>query len=256
MPDSGADSLSTRLVRTLERASAVLSNSNFTAQIASRICPDVKPQIVGCGIPVKLLDLLESRSPSYSGDVRARRRARLGLGSATTVTYVGRLVRHKNLFQLIELGAMTGFQIVLIGGGPLRTQLQARAIEAGANVHFEEEASDERKWQVLEASDFGYMMSDYDSVSGGFEGFGIAMLEYSAAGAVCLSSGGHGMADFAHHGFTTFDPRGADGELSGEVLKNLAADEPSMNQLVSASRALLRQEYTWSRVAEKLLEAL
>ncbi|MGH0239459.1 glycosyltransferase family 4 protein [Sinorhizobium meliloti] len=250
------NSLGGRLVRTLDEAGRVVTNSLFTASIARAIAPGIKPTVIGCGIPKAALDHLVRQTPVYRAKLKARRRIRLGLNESPMIAYVGRLVPHKNVDLLIEMGAATGFQVVIMGQGPLRHELETLAGRLGAVVRFYDEADDEKKWQVLEAADFGFLMSGYDRKTGGFEGFGISMLEYCAAGAVCLTTGVHGMADFAEDGKTTINPQTDDGKLNSVRLADLIADEDAMDSIVQEARRKIKEDYTWDRVAENLLGAL
>nr|WP_320201904.1 glycosyltransferase family 4 protein [Agrobacterium sp. rho-13.3]MDX8311745.1 glycosyltransferase family 4 protein [Agrobacterium sp. rho-13.3] len=247
-------SLPERLRKTISSTDFVLTNSNFTSDIARRISPDIQTEVIGCGISEKILDHLEQRTPSYQAKLKSRRRLRIGLSSETLIAYVGRFVAHKNLFQLIDLGAASGFQVLMMGNGPLRDELETYANLRGAKVTFDNDADDEKKWQVLEASDFGYLMSTFDSTTGGFEGFGISMLEYCAAGAVCITSGANGMADFASNEVTTLDIHDESGEISVSRLKSFAADEARMNSVIYNARLLIREDYTWESVAKKIVE--
>ncbi|PND18618.1 hypothetical protein CN934_26795 [Ensifer sp. MMN_5] len=255
-PPMSPDSLAGRLARTLNEAGGVVTNSLFTATIARTIAPGIKPVVIGCGLPKVTLDHLVRQTPAYRTKLKARRRSRLGLNEDPMIAYVGRLVSHKNVDLLIELGAATGFQVVIMGQGPLRQELEGLAGRLGAAVTFYDNADDEKKWQVLEAADFGFLMSGYDPKTGGFEGFGISMLEYCAAGAVCLTTGAHGMADFAEDGKTTINPLTDGGKLDSLRLAELIADEETMNGIVQEARGKIWEDYTWNRVAENLLGAL
>jgi glycosyltransferase involved in cell wall biosynthesis len=248
------DSIADRLVLTMKRSKTVLANSQFTAAIAKNIAPGISPAVVGCGLPSAIFDHLVERTPIYRAQIKVRRRIRLGLGEEAMIAYVGRLVPHKNLFRLIDIGVKTGFTVVIIGTGPLREKLEDYSTKLGARTIFVDNADDDRKWQILEAADFGYLMSDYDQATGGYEGFGISMLEYPSAGAICLTSGTHGMADFAEDGVTTLNPMTSDSEIDVERLLSLSRSESRMNDILSNARSRIREEYTWERVADKVLE--
>lgn len=247
------NSLADRLSNTLRSSDVVLSNSSFTAKIAEHIRPNINSKVIGCGISERMLSHLESRTPVYQAKLKVRRRERLGLDRGTLIAYVGRLVAHKNLFKLIDIGASTGFQVLIMGNGPLKEDLEEYARFTGAMVTFETDADDERKWQILEAADFGYLMSGYDAKTGGFEGFGISMLEYCAAGAVCLTEGTHGMSDFAQSEITTFNPFNETKEIDYCRIQEVGQDERLMGSIVENARISIREDYTWERVADKIV---
>jgi glycosyltransferase involved in cell wall biosynthesis len=136
-------------------------------------------------------------------------RAALGLGleeDHVVLVTVGRLVARKGLDELIDIVAGVDeprLRLVIVGEGPLREPLEVRARKAGVadRVCFAGFVSEERKWQVLEASDV-YVSTTLH------EGFGIVFLEAMEIGlpVVCYDCGGQ--TDFLKEEFSDLIPAG------------------------------------------------
>lgn len=122
-------------------------------------------------------------------------REALGLApEARVLVTVGRLVARKGLGALIERVARLpepSVQLVVVGDGPERETLEARARATGAaeRVRFTGYVSDERKWQLLAASDLYVSTSLH-------EGFGIVFLEALECGLPVLCYDRGGQTDF------------------------------------------------------------
>jgi glycosyltransferase involved in cell wall biosynthesis len=137
----------------------------------------------------------------------------------------------------------------------MRHTLERAARDSGAKVTFVGRVDEATKWQLLRAADFGYLMSTHDEVSGAYEGFGISLLEYAAAGAVCLANGLHGTSDFANDMVTSVGGPDEAAEVSRRVLA-VSADEPFLEGVVSNARNMIAGSFTWDLVAQRVLETI
>lgn len=253
--DFAGRDLRTRLGHVVANAGSVLANSSHTAALVERIAPQICPSVVGCGIPRAVFDREVAESPRYDGAERRARRAALELDTNTTIIYVGRLVRHKNLEHFIELCSRTGFNGIVVGSGPMRTSLERTARQSGAKVTFAGRVDEAMKWRLLRAADFGYLMSIHDEQSGAYEGFGISLLEYAAAGVACIANGLHGTSDFAKDMVTSIGGVGDPAEVARRV-SSVAADASLMQTLVANARNALSERFTWDLVAQRVLESI
>jgi len=253
--DFAGNDLRSRLGQVVTNADFVLANSEHTATVVQRIAPEIVASAVGCGISCAILDREVAESPRYDAAERRARRAALGLDSNTTIIYVGRLVRHKNLEQLVELCSRTGFNGIIVGDGPMRASLERAAKESGARVKFTGRVNEATKWQMLRAADFGYLMSTYDEQSGAYEGFGISLLEYAAAGVACIANGLHGTSDFAKDMVTSVGGIGQLAEVAQRV-SSAAGDAAVMEHLTANARKATSEQFTWDLVAGRVLESI
>lgn len=235
--------------------SEILTNSRYTANLLDGF--QVKPEtsVTGCGIPN--LDLVrESKlSPEYHPLQRARRRARFDLGEQPCLGYVGRLVGSKRVDRIVEICERTPTLSALIAGdGPdadgLRRKIVGSRLER--RVKLLGRVTEADKWSILRACDFACLLSQPDEIKGDVEGFGIALLEGAAAGAVPVSSGTGGMLDVVHHAETglILPSNGSD---SGSVLQMFAAETSLMQQMVSSARAQLELRFNWTTISREMI---
>lgn len=131
-------------------------------------------------------------------------RASLGLNEDRfTLITVGRLIRRKNLSALLEIfgniHARIPCQLLIVGEGPERGVLEERvaALELGDSVRFMGRVNEQRKFELLAASDV-YVSTALH------EGFGIVFLEAMECGlpVVCYDRGGQ--TDYLRSGETGY----------------------------------------------------
>jgi glycosyltransferase involved in cell wall biosynthesis len=259
--DPESDELNNRLYQTLREADQILTNSSYSASLICNIVPDAEVIVVGCGIEQKLLDREISHQPTYQSLEKTIAREDLSLPERKTLVQLGRLVRHKNHQKSIDLiAASEELQLVIIGDGPCREEL-AKYIEAqGAQdrVFLKGQVDEDEKWRLLRASDAGLLISDYDPETGGYEGFGIAMVEYAAAGNLVLSTGGYGMSDFAKRYKAAKLILHDDSPVAehAKSVELLLQDEPYLQKQVEYAREVIERRFTWRSVADRTARAL
>lgn len=119
---------------------------------------------------------------------RARAAVRQGIDGKVRVLFVGRLSKSKNVDVLLEAVAAaksngTRFECTIVGDGPERAALQARAAQLGLNgrARFVGGVSFERVLEYYEQSDVLALVSD-------LEGWPKAVAEGMAFGLVCIGS--------------------------------------------------------------------
>jgi len=144
---------------------------------------------------------------------------------------------------------------LIIGDGPLLISLQKRAAELGIDnrLTWLQDISEESKWEYLAALDVFCLLSK-EIPNGQVEGFGIVLLEASAAGTpvICTRSGG--MTDVVQH------------LRNGQVVEvdNIPAlvdafnlyfsDRHFAQRMVSSARQQILEKYNWQVIAGKLAE--
>ncbi len=148
---------------------------------------------------------------------------------------VGRLIARKGLSQLLELVSKLAdprFRLVVVGAGPEQATLEAKARRLGIPdaARFAGFVSEERKWQILAASDLYVSTSLH-------EGFGIVFLEAMQHGlpVACYDRGGQ--TDFVSDQVGRLLPLGDLARFRDEILK-LAADPALRARLGEAARRL------------------
>lgn len=260
-PDLQSETLPDRLLLTLRYADRILTNSEYTAQLARNACGSTPVTAIGCGIDASLLRRLSQIEPGYSAEGRRLRRIRQGMRQEKTMIAVGRLVPHKNHIQMLELlAAMPDWVLIIVGDGPEYDAIVKRAGELGVDNRLEirRNADDQEKYRLMQGADLGLLLSIYDENTGGYEGFGIVMLEYAAAGCVPVTNGHHGMADFGvtlEGALLALNDNRPVKAHAADLMQS-AGDDALMQLKLSHARTLIEEMYTWERVGERAAEAM
>lgn len=226
---SGASSAivaSERLLGAVTDVVVAISASQAAELIAYRVAPRRRIAVVPLGLP------LERFMAVRSLDARAAARARLHISTDEIITVaVGRLVPVKRMDRLIDAFAVVAraeprARLYLVGDGPERPDLEARALAAGApgQILFAGWSLDPSIW---------YAAADVVALTSDREGTPLALIEAAAAGrpVVCTDVGG--VRDIVDDGRSGF----------------VVAPE-SLPDLVDRLRLLVREPDTRSRMGE------
>jgi glycosyltransferase involved in cell wall biosynthesis len=189
---------------------------------------------------------LAARRPAFEPLPRPELGLDLGPDDFVLVT-VGRLVARKGLDQLIGIVADLGdprFKLVVVGEGPEAAALEARARDCGMAdaVRFTGYVSEERKWQILAASDLYVSTSLH-------EGFGIVFLEAMDAGLPVLCYDRGGQVDFVSNEVGRLLPLGESKRFRDEVL--ILADNPSLRAALAEAARRRAADYSIARYAQR-----
>jgi glycosyltransferase involved in cell wall biosynthesis len=180
-------------------------------------------------------------------------RAALGLDLSDddiVLVTVGRIIKRKGLEQLLEIASELDdprFKIVIVGEGPERAALDAQAeeLDIAQAVRFAGFVSEERKWQILAASDLYVSTSLH-------EGFGIVFLEAMMVGLPVLCYDRGGQVDFVSDDVGRLLPVGDTGRFRDEI-RALGAN-PEQRAGLGASAKRLAAEYSIGRYAERYMD--
>jgi len=255
-PDPSSSELDQRLYQTI-----VSANSSYTASVIEEAVPDSFVSVVGCGIADDLFERQTRVTREYNLYDKIVARESMRLMERKTLIQIGRLVPHKNHKTSIDLiAASKDLQLVIVGDGPMMEQLKEHADKEGVSdrVYFKGLVSEEDKWKLLRASDAGLLISNFDEATGGYEGFGIAMLEYAAAGCGVASTGKYGMYDFVKRydaGIIILDDERPIEEHASELESKLN-DFEFMKDHIAHARDIIDKRFTWSKVADRIITSL
>jgi glycosyltransferase involved in cell wall biosynthesis len=225
-----------------------------TARIAT-VGEAARAHLVGAGLLPKARTVaLDNGIPvqRFARGEHARTAARELLGlpvDAPVLGCVGRLVALKNHALLIGLlpdlrARFAGLQLVLIGDGPLRAELeeQVRTLGLGDCVHFAGDRSDVA--QLLCAFDVFVQPSRT-------EGLSIALLEASAAGCAIVASRVGGNPEIVAEGERGRLFESEDAAALQAVLAELLVDAAQRRRLGDAARAWAEREVGIERARER-----
>ena len=158
------------------------------------------------------------------------------------ILFVGRLRHYKGLDVLLEAMPSVGARLVIVGDGPMGDSLRTQAKRLGLNgqVHFAGSVSDEVLHDHLAAAGVGILPS-----SGPAEAFGLAMVEYMAAGLPVVSTElGTGTSFVNQDGVTGLVVRAGDPAALAEGLGRILPDRAERDRMGQAGRERVRDHFT------------
>jgi len=202
----------------------------------------------------------ESRCDPTDGDERhpdpgnAERFAEFFAEPAPTVVYVGKLIENKGVQILFEALQSVDARAVVVGFGDYRSELEARAPD---RVLFTGALEHRHLVHLLPLADVSVVPSIFP------EAFGMVAAEAAAAGVPPVVADHSGLAEIAagiaaeypaaFAGLTSF-PSGDAAALADRLRTLLAL--PERAELGLAARRAVERNWSWTRVAVRLLEPL
>lgn len=222
--------------RILRSAETVIANSRVTAEGIRKL--------FGISAAVVLPGGARTDFPD-------RRTARMRCGVAEgerVVLAVARLVQRKGFDRLIDavnmLPPADDVRLVIIGDGPERNLLQARATGSVHRIEFLTDASDECVSEWYAAADVFCLPVAASAED--VEGFGIVFIEAASAGLPVVSTRTGGVPEAVLDGETgvLLDPGGDPRDLA-RALTRLLGDESLRRRLGEAGRARALRDFRW-----------
>ncbi len=168
------------------------------------------------------------------------------------ITYLGRLVGHKRVDRVVELAAelrdrWPGLRVHVVGRGPERDRLAARARELGVadRVHLHGFLAEPEKNAVLGAARLNVTASE-------FEGWGLTVIEAAALGVPTVAYDVPGLRDSVRHGETGWLVR--DGERLADVVARALAEleDPARRAEVQEACRAWANRFTWGRTGARM----
>lgn len=183
---------------------------------------------------------LSDQSRSYNRDEPLR------------LVYVGRLVRTKGLFELIEALALLkqegrSFSLAIAGQGPIGAELMLAAERAavGDRVQFLGGVFAEEKYRLLLRSDV-FVLPTY------FEGLPYSLLEAMAAGCVPVTCPVAAIPDVMRDGVQGLLVPPGNAPALAQAVAALDDDRPRLTRMAQAARVRVREHYTVTRLAHDI----
>jgi colanic acid/amylovoran biosynthesis glycosyltransferase len=173
-----------------------------------------------------------------------------------SVLFVGRLVEKKGCGSLIE--AMAGVQrrcpaaeLVVIGGGPLRADYEARAAALGVRCRFlgVQPAAVVRNWMARSSV---FCVPSVVAASGDAEGFGMVFVEAQAMGLPVVSTLSGGIPEAVKNGETGLLVSERDSPALAEAILRLMRDEELWQRYSLAGRRNVVQHFNLAQQTSRL----
>jgi glycosyltransferase involved in cell wall biosynthesis len=194
---------------------------------------------------------IEARTLEASDAILRRASAIRREISQPTVLFVGRLVPYKGVDVLLE--ALAGLNVcgLIVGDGPLRMTLEARAreLDIAGRVKFLGSVVDDELAALYRACDVFVLPSVTRQ-----EAFGVVQLEAMAAGKPVVSTDvGTGVGWVNRHGETGYVVPPRDAVALREALRRLLADPSLQKSMGDAAAKRVRSTFTLERMIDETL---
>ena len=251
-PEAAASAKGRKLIAALERAYAILANSNYTIERA-------RPFLTGQPERLILIQASIEPQPDPSAEAMARARAVID-GGGPVLTTLARLEPRKGVDMTLRalprlLQRHPGLVYLVVGGGEDAPRLKALASELGVSDHvrFTGRVDDDLRAALLAATDVFSMpvRKEGDSV----EGFGLTYVEAAWYGAPGVAGREGGAATAVLDDQTGLLCDGADPASVEAKLGRLLDDEALRARLGEAAKARARA-FTWDQRLGEYLATL
>lgn len=166
--------------------------------------------------------------------------------------FVGRFVSYKGLDVLLKALVGTRLNVVLVGDGPLRPQVERQITELGLGkqVFLAGEVSDENLPWYYQASDYFVLPSTTPA-----EMFGVAIAEAMACGKPVITTVlPTGVREVNKAGETGLEVPPGDAEALREAMRSMAGDPELRERFGSAGRRRVEEKFTLERMVSAHLE--
>ena len=179
-------------------------------------------------------------------------------GAPFELLFAGRLVERKGVAYLLEAMSRlrTAEPVVLrvIGDGPLRASLEARAreLELGDRVRFDGFVPSEELARRFAECDAFVLPAVVDS-KGDTEGLGVVLVEALSYGKPAIASAAGGIVDIVRDGETGLLVPPADADALATAIAELAEDRTRARELGEGGREYVEREFSWPVIIDRLM---
>ena len=172
-----------------------------------------------------------------------------------TVLFVGRLVARKGVPVLLEAwtrASLPNARLVIVGDGPERAVLEARATELGIepSVDFRGRVTDAELAAAYSTADLFVLPAVLDA-HGDTEGLGVVLLEAMASHIPVLASAAGGITDVVVHDESGMLVPPGDVPALAAALQQLQRDPELRARLAAAGVARVRDQFSWDAIADR-----
>jgi glycosyltransferase involved in cell wall biosynthesis len=231
----------------VRRSDAVTVISSHTRAELLRLVPGAAVRTIPFGAAVA--------APAAGG----RRPGQRGAGGGFELLFVGRLVERKGvevlLRALARLSSGAPVRLTVVGGGPLRRELEVRAEALGVagSVHFTGFVPAEEMADHFGAAD-ALVLPAVEDAKGDVEGLGVVLVEALTHGLPVIASASGGIPDIVRDGVTgLLVPPGDEVALAAAITR-LRDDAALGARLAAAGREHVARHFSWQRIVDGLIE--
>jgi glycosyltransferase involved in cell wall biosynthesis len=228
----------------VHHSDAVTAISSYTAARIKEVVPSAHPVLVPFGATVE--------APRRSAAVRLP-------DAPYSVLFVGRLVERKGVHVLLDalhlLHAHGEIRLRIVGDGPLRSSLEARAVTLGLKrvVEFCGVVSADELARHYQESDAFVLPAVVDS-KGDTEGLGVVLIEALAHGCPVIASRVGGIPDIVHDEKTGLLVPPGDAEALAKAIRRYLDNREFAEHLAESGREHVERHFSWGAIISKLQE--
>jgi glycogen synthase len=215
----------------------------LTERLAARVAPVAgreRVRVMRRGVDRGAFEALESHPrPDPFPELRGRPR----------IVFLGRLARSKGVDTLVAAAARLrtpGAEVVLVGDGPARAQVEAqsRRLGVGRRVHVTGFVAHDRAPAVLASADLLVLPSVYEEL-------GTVLVEALQVGLPAVATNVGGIPEVVEHGRTGLLVNPGDPAALAEAIDAVLGDPEMASRMAAAARERA-EEYDWERVADEV----
>lgn len=173
------------------------------------------------------------------------------------ILFVGRLAEKKGVSYLIEAIKQIDAKLVIVGSGPLESELKKQSIGYEKKIQFLGPKTHEELREIYASADI-FVAPSITAKDGDKEGFGLVLLEAMASGLPVIGSNSGGIPSIVHHGKNGFLVKEKDVNGLIEKIKLLLCDEKLYFKLAQQAYKDV-QQYDYQNIAKryaKLIDSL
>jgi phosphatidylinositol alpha-1,6-mannosyltransferase len=253
LPSNPSPKKRQRIVRALSKASRLIANSAFTADLLRQYVPEAADRIMIINPPIA-----PPQPPSAAALETIRK---IVDGRTPVLATLCRLEPRKGVDSVLRaLAALAGeypdVAYLVAGSGddlPRLKQL-AQALAVSDRVAFLGSIDEDAKAAMLASADLFVM--PVRKVGASVEGFGLSFIEAAAYGAPSVAGSEGGAADAVAHGLTGLVCNGSDQEQVTEAIRSLLDDPERRRRMGEAAALRVRSQLLWAQATPRYLAAL
>ena len=226
----------------LKNAKKVTVVSETLKEKLQEMFPEVQPEIISMGVDTSKFGR-KYFVPDYFEQ-----------NDKKVVLFVGRLVEIKGVSYLIDAMKEVEGLLVIVGDGPIRSELQKQAESLGDKVVFLGPKSHDELRSVYASSDL-FCAPSVTTAKGEKEGLGLVILEAMASGLPVVGSNSGGISQLIQDGVNGLL---CEEKNSHELAKkiNLLLTDDEMREKVLENSAKTVKEFDYCSLAEKYAEIM
>ena len=228
--------------RCLKKAKKVTVVSEPLKKKVMEIEPSVEPSVISMGVNVSKFGKQHFVSNYF------------GQNDKKVILFVGRLVEVKGVQYLIDAMKNINAMLVIVGDGPLRSQLEQQGRILGSRIKFLGAKTHDELKQIFASADV-FVMPSVTTADGAREGLGLVALEAMASGLPVIASDSGGISQVIRQGQNGLLFKEKDITNLKENIELLIRDEHFYKEIVKQSEKTLLN-YDYSKIAERYVKMI